>query len=176
MEQYDPDRSLHKSYEQKLKKWMAENNVKAEHISFEKSVHTVEEACREANANPDDFVKSICMITTGSRSEDLLRPSGDGKTIIAIVLGSDRASTERVAKALDIERPRVANPEQATEKTGYITGGTPPFGYDAIFLIDPKVMEKETVYAGGGTPNSLIRISPQELQKANKAQIVRVRK
>ena len=153
-----------KEYEEKLKEWMAENGVKAEHLHFEKSVHTVEEACREANANPGDFVKSICMIGV------------DGKLIIAIVPGSERASTERVSKALGIERPNVATSEQATEKTGYITGGTPPFGYEATFLLDPKVMEKEVVYAGGGTPNALIKISPVEIQKANNAQIVRVRK
>ena len=151
-------------YEQKLKSWMTENNVQAEHLHFENSVHTVEEACKEANANPDDFVKSICMI------------SQDGKTIIAIVPGSERASTERVGKALGIERPNVATPEQATERTGYITGGTPPFGYEATFLIDPKVMEKEFVYAGGGTPNALIKISPKEIQRINRAQILRVRK
>src|SRR3989338_1688901 len=153
-----------KEYEEKLKKWMAENHVNAEHLHFENSVHTVEDACREAKAQPDDFVKTICMITS------------DGNVIGAIVLGSDRASTERVSKALNIERPRVATPEEALEKTGYIVGGTPPFGYEATFLIDQKVMEKENVYAGGGTPNALIKISPKELQKANGGEIVRVRK
>lgn len=151
-------------YEEKLKKFLKENNIQAEHIHFDKSVHSVEDACREANAKPDDFVKTICMITNY------------GKTIGAIVPGSCRASTSRVAKALNIERPNVATPEQALEKTGYIVGGTPPFGYNAVFLIDPLVMEKEVLYAGGGTPNALIRISPKEMQKANNGTIVRVRK
>lgn len=150
-------------YEEKLKKWIADNGVNAEHLHFENSVHTVEDACREAKAQPDDFVKTICMV------------SGE-KVISAIVLGSDRASTERVSKALNIERPHVATPEEALEKTGYIVGGTPPFGYEATFLIDSKVMEKKIVYAGGGTPNALIKISPKELQKANGGEIVRVRK
>ncbi len=153
-----------KQYEEKLKKWIVENNVKAEHIHFENSVHTVEDACKEANAQPDDFVKTICMIAI------------DGTVIGAIVLGSDRASTERVGKVLNIERPSVATPEKILEKTGYIVGGTPPFGYEAIFLIDQKVMEKDIVYAGGGTPNALIRISMKELQKTNEAEVVRIRK
>ncbi|MBI4163378.1 MAG: hypothetical protein HY512_00830 [Candidatus Aenigmarchaeota archaeon] len=151
-------------YEQKLKSWIAENHVQAEHLHFENSVHTVEEACAQAKAQPDDFVKTICMITN------------DGKVIGAIVLGSDRASTTKVGEVLKIERPRTATPEEALEKTGYIVGGTPPFGYEATFLMDQKVMEKETVYAGGGTPNALIRISTKELQKANDAQVMRVRK
>ncbi|MEK6888380.1 MAG: YbaK/EbsC family protein [Candidatus Aenigmatarchaeota archaeon] len=149
-------------YEEKLKKWMHEHNVPAEHIHFERSVHTVEEACREAGAQPDDFVKSICMV--GS------------ETVVAMVLGSDRASTERVAKALNIERPHVASPEEALEKTGYLVGGTPPFGYKAKFLIDPKIMLKDIVYAGGGSPTALIRIDPKEIQKFNNGIVVRVRK
>ncbi len=151
-------------YEEKLKNWISENHIKADHLHFENSVHTVEEACQQADAQPDDFVKTICMITANN------------KMLGAIVLGSDRASTERVSKALNIERPRVATPEEALEKTGYIIGGTPPFGYEATFLIDPKVMEKETVYAGGGTPNALIKINTKELQKANNGQVVKIRK
>ena len=151
-------------YEDKLKKFLQENDIKGEHLHFEKSVHTVEDACREAKAQPDDFVKTICMVTN------------NGKAIGALVLGSDRASTERVAKALNIERPQVATPVQALEKTGYLVGGTPPFGYEATFLIDTKVMEKGTVFVGGGTPNALVKISTIELQKANKGRIIRIRK
>ncbi len=37
-------------------------------------------------------------------------------------------------------------------------------------------MEKETVYTGGGSENSLVKISPKEILKANKGMVVRVRK
>ncbi|MCP4408530.1 MAG: hypothetical protein GY807_12355, partial [Gammaproteobacteria bacterium] len=63
-----------------------------------------------------------------------------GNLIVAIVKGEDRASTSRVAKALGITRPRVAEPEEILQKTGYPCGGTPSFGYPAIFLIDPRVI------------------------------------
>lgn len=151
-------------YEEKLKKFLQDHKIQAEHIHFDESVHTVEEACQQTNAQPDDFIKTICMI------------SNDGKTISAIVLGSNRASTSRVAKALNIERPNVATPEQALEKTGYLVGGTPPFGYEATFLIDPKVTEKEFVYVGGGAPTALVRIAVKELLRVCKGRIVRVRK
>jgi prolyl-tRNA editing enzyme YbaK/EbsC (Cys-tRNA(Pro) deacylase) len=150
--------------EDKLKRFLQENSVKCEHLHFERSVHTVEDACREAKAQPDDFVKTICMIAS------------DGKVVCALVLGSNRASTERVSKVLNIERPDIAAPEQALEKTGYLVGGTPPFGYEAVFLIDDKIMEKDTVYAGGGTPNALVKISPKEIQRINHGIIARVRK
>ena len=66
--------------------------------------------------------------------------------------------------------------EEILKKTGYPCGGTPSFGYNAEFLIDPKVMEKEIVYTGGGSENSLVKILTKELQKSNNGKIVRVRK
>ena len=151
-------------YEEKLKAVIHKNNIHAEHLSFEQSCHSVEEAANSANASPEDFVKNICMIDSA------------GNLIVAIVKGEDRASTSRVASALNIERPRIANPDEILKKTGYPCGGTPSFGYEARFLIDPKVMEKEIVYSGGGSQNSLVKISTKELQRANNGSVVRVRK
>ena len=151
-------------YEEVLKGFMKTNKIHGECLTFDESCHSVEEAAQALNGSPEDFVKSICMVDE------------KGSLIVAIVKGDDRASTSRVAKALQCERPRIASPEEILEKTGYPVGGVPPFGYEATFLVDPKVMEAHTVYGGGGSENSLIKISPKELQRANKGVIVRVRK
>jgi len=151
-------------YEEKLKKFLQENNIQGEHLSFNQSCHSVEDASKAVNANIDDFVKNICMIDS------------NGNLIVAIVKGENRASTSRVGKALNIERPRITTPDEILQKTGYPCGGTPSFGYDAKFLIDQRVMEKDIVYTGGGSENSLVRISTKELQKANNGLIIRVRK
>ncbi|MHC1731966.1 MAG: aminoacyl-tRNA deacylase [Bacteroidales bacterium] len=140
------------------------NRIDADQVIFDDICHSVEEAAAAANASPKDFVKSICMI---NKDENL---------IVAIVKGENRASTSRVAKALNIEIPRLATPEEILNKTGYICGGVPAFGYEAIFLIDPKVMETEFVYTGGGSPYSLTKISTKVLHEINKGQIVRVSK
>jgi len=149
---------------EKLKKYLEENSIQAEYLSFEQSCHSVEEAAKAANAERDDFVKNICMVDSG------------GGIIVAIVKGEDRASTSRAAKALGIERPRIATPEEILEKTGYPCGGVPSFGFDAKFLIDQRVMEKNIVISSGGSENSLMRISPVEIQKANSGKVARVRK
>ncbi len=70
----------------------------------------------------------------------------------------------------------MATPEEILAKTGYPCGGTPPFGYQATFLIDPRVMEKEIVYTGGGSESSLIKIATQGLVQANQGLTVRIRK
>ncbi len=151
-------------YEEKLKKFITDKGILAEHLSFKESCHSVEEAARTANVGSDDFVKNICLMDSS------------GNLIVAIVKGEDRASTTKVGEALGIERPRSATPDEMLKIAGYPAGGTPSFGYEAVFLIDSRVMEKDFVYSGGGSENSLVKISPQELQKANKGRVVNIRK
>ncbi len=151
-------------YKAKLREYIDLNNLQAEHFEFEASCHTVEEAAKAVNASIDELVKNVCLI------------SEDGRLIVAIVKGEDRVSTSRVGKILNTERPRLANADEILRYTGYPAGGVPSFGYPAIFLIDTKVTESAHVYTGGGTPNSLVKISTAELLKANKGQVVRVRK
>ena len=153
-------------YEEKLKEYIKINNIKSEHLSFEQSCHSVEEAARTVNADPEDFVKNICMI-------DL-----EGNLIVAIVKGEDKASLDNVAAALGTSKSkiRIAKPEEMLEKAGYPCGGTPSFGYSARFLVDERVMEKEIVYTGGGSETSLIKVSPKELLNANRGQIAKLRK
>lgn len=150
-------------YDRKLSQYMQEHRIDGEHLVFDRSCHSVAEAAEAAGALPSDLVKNICMLDT------------QGNPIIAIVKGDDRASTSRVAKALKIERPRTAEPEEILQKTGYPCGGTPSFGYDAQFLIDPRVMEKDIVYTGGGSEYSLVRVSTEELIRANRGLVTRIR-
>ena len=151
-------------YEQKLKKYMQEDKVKGQHLTFTQSCHSVAEAATAVGASPDDFVKNICLLDE------------QGNLIIAIVKGEDKADRTTIAKVLNVPKIKMASPTEILEKTGYPCGGTPSFGYEAFFLIDTKVMEKEIVYSGGGSENSLVKISSLELQKANQGKVVRIRK
>ena len=151
-------------YEEKIKSFMQAQGIRAEHRTFNQSCHSVAEAATAVGGIPSDLVKNVCMVDEKARF------------IVAIVKGEDRASASRVAQALGVQKVRTASPAEVLERTGYPAGGTPSFGYEAIFLIDPKVMEKEKVYTGGGSENSLVLINPEELYRANQGQIVRIRK
>jgi Cys-tRNA(Pro)/Cys-tRNA(Cys) deacylase len=151
-------------YEEKIKHYIQDNHLPAEHLSFLTSCHSVEEAAKSVGTSAENLVKNICLIDQ------------QGNLIVAIVKGEDRVNLKKIGEVLSMEPPRPANPEEILDKTSYICGGVPSFGYSAIFLIDPKVMEKEMVYSGGGSENSLIKISAQELQKANQGQVVNIRK
>ncbi|HEY1348259.1 MAG TPA: YbaK/EbsC family protein [Ktedonobacteraceae bacterium] len=151
------------TFAQRLQTYLQDQRIQAEHLSFDQPCHSVAEAALAVNASPEDLVKSICLLDR------------DGLLITAIVKGDDRVSISRVARALQKEELRLATPEEILAKTGYPCGGTPSFGYQALFLIDPKVMEQEQVFAGGGSETSLVRIRTEELVRANQGAIVRVR-
>lgn len=150
-------------YEQRLRAYLEEQHIPAEHLSFDQPCHSVAEAARAVNATPEELVKSICLLDS------------DGQLITAIVKGNDRVSISRIAKALQKDGIRLATPEEILEKTGYPCGGTPSFGYLAMFLIDPKVMEREQVFMGGGSETSLVKIRTTELVRANQGTLLRIR-
>ena len=150
--------------EETLKRYLEQTKNDAEHFSFNQSCHSVNEAAEAIQGTPDDLVKNICMIDSKQN------------LIVAIVKGQDRASTSRVAKALKIDRPRIANHDEILDLTGFPCGGTPSFGFSALFIVDTKVLEKKIVYTGGGSENSLVRISSATLLKLNHGTVARVRK
>src|SRR5215469_17980166 len=152
------------TFEQRLQSYLTDQHIQAEHLSLDQPCHSVEEAARAVNASPQELVKSICLL------------DGNGQLITAIVKGNDRVSVSRIIKTLQRDGLRLATPEEILEKTGYPCGGTPSFGYQAMFLIDPKVMDREFVFAGGGSETSLIKISTEELVRANQGTILRIRK
>jgi len=156
--------SLMNIYEQRLRAYLQEQQIQAEHLSFDQPCHSVAEAALAVNASPQELVKNICLLDT------------EGHLITAIVKGEDRVSVSRIAKTLQREALRLATPAEILGKTGYPCGGTPSFGYQAMFLIDPKVMEREIVFTGGGSENSLVKISTEELVRANQGRILRIRK
>jgi prolyl-tRNA editing enzyme YbaK/EbsC (Cys-tRNA(Pro) deacylase) len=151
-------------YHLKIKKMINELQINAEHYVLSTSCHSVGHAAKALKASANQFVKNICMIDE------------DGRLIIAIVNGEDRASTTRVSKALNIPKPRLANEAEILEFTGYPAGGVPSFGFQARFLIDPKVADSEYIYTGGGSPYALVKMNAQELISISKGTVARVRK
>ena len=151
-------------YEQQLRAYIEEQQIQAEHLSFTQSCHSVEEAALAVNATVEDLIKSICLL------------DDENRLVVAIVKGEDRVSTSRVAKALELPAVRMVTPDEMLARTGYPCGGTPSFGYAATFLVDQKVMEREVVFAGGGSENSLVRIGTAEMVRVNQGKIARIRR
>ena len=150
-------------YEEKLTQYMKENNIEGELLSLGESCHTVQDAADAVGADVDEIIKNICLMDS------------DGNFIVAIVKGAHRVSTSRVAKVLGVESTRTASPDEILRSSGYPVGGVPSFGFEATFLVDPKVMEKEVVYSSGGSTTSLLKVATKVLLDSNRGKLVRIR-
>ena len=150
------------AHAERLRRWLEERRVDAQILTFAQSTHSVREAAAAAGAREEEFVKTILMVA-------------DDALVAAVVKGEDRASTTRVGQRVGAPA-RLARPEEMLARSGYPAGGTPPFGFEARFLVDERVMERAVVYAGGGSDRALVRVAPVEMLRANGGALARVRK
>ncbi len=150
-------------YENKLKQFIDERGISAEHLLFDESIHTVGDCIRVSGYSIDYVTKSIIMVDQ------------NGDIIIGLIPAKFRVSTKRVGKFLGIPPPFVASPEKVLEKTGYPAGGMPFIGYPGILLVDNKILEKDYIFTGGGSSRSLLKILISEIHKLEPL-IARIRK
>jgi len=144
-------------HEARLNRFMKDSGAEAEHLVFQASCHSVEEAAASAEASPSEFVKNICLIVDGRQ------------LVVAIIPGPKRLDTNKLSIILGTKRIRFASAQEVLERTGYPAGGTPSFGYEARFLIDRDVLSRPYVYSGGGSQRALVRIAPVEIVRLNRA-------
>ncbi len=152
------------SYESKFKSFVENHGVSGVCMQLDASCHSAVSAAETLSVSISDIVKNICCITD------------DGRTVIITLQGEDKVSLNKVKEALAVHKVRIATQEEVLSNTGYPCGGVPSFGYDALFLIDTKVLERTFVYTGGGGEFSLFKTTPQELARVSGARIIDVRK
>ncbi len=150
-------------YESKLKSAISRLGLQAEHRHFGQSCHSVAEAAAAVGADASDFVKNVGL------------SDASGNVVICIVKGEDKVDKVAAARIAGVSKLKTAPPDLMLEKTGYPVGGTPSFGYPAVFLVDERVMAKTTVWTGGGSSHALVRIAPVDLVAANGGQVCRIR-
>ncbi|MFH0949540.1 MAG: YbaK/EbsC family protein [Candidatus Aenigmatarchaeota archaeon] len=146
--------------EEKLKKFIQDYSIEAEHLRFEESLHSVNDVIRVTGFDLKYITKT--MIFEGE------------KTVAAMVPAKFRVSVSKLTEATKIENLELANVDEAYRRTGYPVGGMPCFGYDAILVLDPRVLENEYVYTGGGSEFSLVKIGTKEILKVKSSIIKKI--
>jgi len=153
--------------EEKLKQYIVEQGIEAEHIHFEESLHSVQDALRVSGFSLNNIIKTIVFKTS------------DGKVVAGIVPAEFRVSKSSLCAATGLENLEVATFDEAYQLTGYPAGGTPCFGYEATFVADPKVFDLEYnqgyVYTGGGSEFALTKISTDEIKRISSPIIMKIR-
>lgn len=90
----------------------------------------------------------------------------DGTPILVLMHGDMEVSTKELARILNVKKVEPATVEIASKYTGYIFGGTSPFGTKRQMkvYIEKSIMQLDKIYINGGKRGFILGISPRALE------------
>ncbi len=98
------------------------------------------------------------------------------KPLIVIMHGDKEVSTKNLARIINVKKITPCSPEVVTKHTGYIVGGTSPFGTKTklpIYL-ESSILNLDTAYINGGKRGFLVGINPNDIKSSLSATLVEV--
>ncbi len=97
----------------------------------------------------------------------LIFETNEKKPLIYLQHGDFQVSTKTLARVLGVKAVAPAAPEKANKLTGYLVGGTSPFGTRTKMPVyaEQTIFELEKIYINGGKRGFLVEIAPQVLEK-----------
>ena len=99
-----------------------------------------------------------------------------GKPLVVLMHGDRKVSTKNLARQAGVKRIEPCKPEVAQRHSGYLVGGTSPFGTRKampIFL-EKSVLDLPRIYINGGRRGYLLGMAPAEIVRTLSPQLVEV--
>jgi Cys-tRNA(Pro) deacylase len=89
------------------------------------------------------------------------------KPVIVLMHGDREVSTKQLARLIGRKSIQPCEPQVAQRHTGYLVGGTSPFGTHKPLpvFVERSVLALETIYVNGGRRGLLVQIAPAELTR-----------
>ena len=111
------------------------------------------ESARQLGADEHHVVKTLVM------EDEHARP------LIVLMHGDRTVSTKNLARQIGAKRVEPCKPEVASRHSGYLIGGTSPFGTRKAMpvYVEATVLELERVLLNGGRRGFLVSIAPAVL-------------
>ena len=147
-----------------VKSYIDKNGINAEIIMFEaEQAKTSASAAEHLGCEVAQIAKSIVV-----KAEN---------PILVIISGDVRVDLKKLSEVIE-QKAKLASPEYVLEEIGFIIGGVPPMGFDkpVRILMDKSVERFTDVFSSGGSRESILRISVDELKNATKCELVDVSK
>lgn len=136
--------------------------LKAAGVAFTEHLYRYEEkggtavSARELGVDEHTVLKTLVM-------ED-----DKGAPLIILQHGDREVSTKALARQIGARSVQICKPEVANKHSGYLVGGTSPFGTKKAMKVhlERSVLGLEKVYLNGGSRGFLVCMAPADLVKA----------
>ena len=98
------------------------------------------------------------------------------KPLIVLMHGDCKVSTKELARQASCKKIEPCQPDVANRHTGFLVGGTSPFGTKRRMpvYLEKSILELPLIYINGGRRGFLVGITPQALVQALSPQLVEV--
>jgi Cys-tRNA(Pro) deacylase len=142
--------------------------LRRHNVSFTEHAYRYEEhggtrvSARELGVDEHAIVKTLVM-------EDESRAP-----LLVLMHGDHEVSTKRLARQAGKKAISPCEPAVAQKHTGYMVGGTSPFGTRKPLPVymERSILALERVYINGGRRGFLVSVAPQDIQRVLNAALV----
>lgn len=106
----------------------------------------------------------------------LIFETNEKKPLIVLMHGNKLVSTKNLARHIGVKSIEPATPDRASKHTGYLVGGTSPFGTRTAMpvYVEASIFELNKIYINGGKRGFLVEIEPAELKRVLRVEEVEV--
>jgi len=119
---------------------------------------------RELNVDEHAVIKTLVMADETS------------KPLIVLMHGDCKVSTKELARQIGCKKIEPCKPEVANRHTGYLVGGTSPFGTrkKLPIYIQKSILDIPLIYINGGRRGYLVGVHPHDLMRVLSPTVVDV--
>jgi Cys-tRNA(Pro) deacylase len=148
----------------------AVRQLRAEKVEFTDHLYAYEEKGGTAVSARELGLDEHCVIKTLIMEDETKKP------LIILMHGDLQVSTKELARIIGVKQISPCTPETAQKHSGYLVGGTSPFGTHRQMpvYLEETIAGLETIYINGGKRGYLVGMAPSELVRTLKSAMVHV--
>lgn len=144
--------------------------LREHHIAFSGHLYPYEEHGGTAHSARCLGVSEHCVIKTLIMEDDQRQP------LVILMHGNYKVSTKELARVREVKSIMPCDPAIANKHTGYLVGGTSPFGLrrDMPVYMEASILDLDRIYLNGGKRGFLVGLAPADAQRLLEPTLVHV--
>ncbi|MEQ1880891.1 MAG: Cys-tRNA(Pro) deacylase [Burkholderiales bacterium] len=137
----------------------AVRELRAHKIDFTDHLYEYEEKGGTAVSARELGVEEHAVVKT------LIMEDADRNPLVVLMHGNLKVSTKELARVIGVKTIQPCNPETANRHTGYVVGGTSPFGTRKKMPVymEESIVDLPRIYINGGKRGYLVGMAPSDV-------------
>ncbi len=138
---------------EEVRRFLEDKDFQGQILEYTQSTATVDKAAHALGVENKLIAKTLAF-----KVKD--------RQILVVTRGDARIDNKKMKSTFQV-RARMLQPEEITKATGHPVGGVCPYGLKEpldIYL-DESVKNFDFIFTGAGSPQAMLKISPDELQR-----------